>query len=93
VLADVPEDRRDASCLETEQVVRLAELAKRIERHRGAPQDIEWAVDQGGEVRVLQVRPETVWSRRPVKSVVGSGGGKGVDRVLAKFMTGTSAKP
>ena len=93
VLADVPEDRRDASCLETEQVVRLAELAKRIERHRGAPQDIEWAVDQGGNVRVLQVRPETVWSRRPVKSVVGSGGAKGVDRVLAKFMTGTTARP
>jgi pyruvate,water dikinase len=92
VLADVPADRRDASCLETEQVIRLAELAKRIERHRGAPQDIEWAVDQGGNVRVLQVRPETVWSRRPAKSVVGGGGAKGVDRVLAKFMTGTAAR-
>jgi pyruvate,water dikinase len=92
VLADVPEDRRDASCLETEHVARLAELGKRIERHRGAPQDIEWAVDQGGQVRVLQVRPETVWSRRPAQSVVGSGGAKGVDRVLAKFMTPAPTK-
>jgi pyruvate,water dikinase len=93
VLADVPGDRRDASCLETEQVIRLAELAKRIERHREAPQDIEWAVDQGGNVRVLQVRPETVWSHRPAKSVIGAGGTRGVDRVLAKFMTGAAQRP
>jgi rifampicin phosphotransferase len=83
----------DSASLGDASLRALAALGVRVERHYGAPQDIEWAVDQGGEVRVLQVRPETVWSRRPVKSVVGSGGAKGVDRVLAKFMTGTSAKP
>jgi pyruvate,water dikinase len=51
-------------CLDDEHVIELATLAKRIERHRGAPQDIEWAVEQGGAVRVLQVRPETVWAAK-----------------------------
>jgi pyruvate,water dikinase len=87
VLADVEPERRDVSCLGDDEIGRLATLAKRIERHRGAPQDIEWAVDQGGAVRVLQVRPETVWSRRPAESVAGTGK-RAVDRVLAKFMTG-----
>ena len=44
--------------------------AREIERRRGAPQDIEWAVDRTGAVRVLQVRPETVWSRREAPAVV-----------------------
>ena len=62
MLADVPEDRRSAACLDDEHVKALAALGKRIEKHRGAPQDIEWAVDDDGAVHVLQVRPETVWS-------------------------------
>jgi pyruvate, water dikinase len=90
VLADVEEERRAASCLGEDEIGRLAELAKHIERHRRAPQDIEWAVDQGGAVRVLQVRPETVWTSRPAKPVAGTGK-RGVDRVLAKFMTGGTA--
>lgn len=91
VLGDVPADRRDAPCLTADQVTALAELGKRIERHRDAPQDVEWAVDDEGRMRVLQVRPETVWSTRPARSVTG-GGAKGVDRVLAKFMSGATPR-
>jgi pyruvate,water dikinase len=39
-------------------------LAKRVERHYGAPQDVEWALDAAGDVLLLQSRPETVWSTR-----------------------------
>jgi len=39
-------------------------------------------------VHVLQVRPETVWSSKPVASVTAGTGTSGMDRVLAKFMTG-----
>jgi pyruvate,water dikinase len=88
-MVPVPAERRDASCLEDEHVIALATLAKRIERHRGAPVDIEWAVDEGGDVQVLQVRPETVWSRKP-KQPLGGPGGTGVQRVLAKFMAGVA---
>lgn len=88
-LVDVPEDRRTVACLETEHIVALATEAKKIERLRRAPMDIEWAVDDRGEVHVLQVRPETVWSRRPQKRVV-EPGERAMDRVLATFMPGTT---
>jgi pyruvate,water dikinase len=83
-MAPVPAERRDESCLDDAQVGELARLAKRIERHRGAPVDIEWAVGADGSVNVLQVRPETVWSRKRKES-----SGSGVQQVLAKFMSGT----
>ncbi|HEY2440098.1 MAG TPA: PEP/pyruvate-binding domain-containing protein [Solirubrobacteraceae bacterium] len=88
-LRDVPEPRRTQACLADEQVVALAMLAKRIERHRGAPQDIEWAVDEHGEVHVLQVRPETVWSRRAAKPI--ATGRTAMDMVIGKFMAGAAA--
>jgi len=36
---------------------RLAALGMRLESHFGRPQDIEWAVDQQGEITLLQTRP------------------------------------
>jgi pyruvate,water dikinase len=72
-LRPVEDDRRTAPCLDEAQVLELATLAKRIESHRGAPQDIEWAVEADGRAHVLQVRPETVWSRREARSVASSG--------------------
>ncbi len=33
--------------------------AKRIEKHFGSPQDIEWAFDHNGDLFVLQSRPVT----------------------------------
>jgi len=91
-LRQVPDDRRLEPCLEEAQVEALAALAKRIEAHRGAPQDIEWAVDQAGAVHVLQVRPETVWSRRPVPTV-SAGAGSAVDLVLSTFVSGGRLAP
>lgn len=86
-LHPVPDERRAAPSLTDEQVVALATLAKQIERHRGAPQDIEWAVDEAGAVHVLQVRPETVWSRRPVPTV-SAGASSALDLVLGTFAAG-----
>ena len=41
------------------EVRQLAELAVRIERHYGAPQDTEWTFDADGKVWMLQSRPIT----------------------------------
>jgi len=40
-------------------VLELADLAVRIERHYGVPQDTEWAFDEAGSVWMLQSRPVT----------------------------------
>jgi pyruvate,water dikinase len=61
---EVSADRRLQPALEPAQVIAVARLAKQVERHYGCPQDVEWALDEAGEVRLLQSRPETVWSTR-----------------------------
>ena len=75
-------------CLTDDQLMALREVGRKIERHYGKPQDIEWALDQDGNVLLLQSRPETVWSAKdaatpvkppednPLKHVMGIFGGK-----------------
>jgi pyruvate,water dikinase len=86
-LLAVEPERGERSCLSDEEAIAVAELGKRIERHRGAPMDMEWAIDRDGRLHLLQARPETVWASRPVRSVTAADGGGAVDRVLAKFMS------
>lgn len=83
-LVAVPPERQDTPCLEDPEALALAKLAKHIEAERGGAQDIEWAIGAGGEMRVLQVRPETVWSQRESARVV-SATTSPVDHVLARL--------
>ncbi|MGX6603289.1 PEP/pyruvate-binding domain-containing protein [Micromonosporaceae bacterium Da 78-11] len=48
------------------QLARLRHLGRDLERRLGHPVDVEFAID-GDEVYLLQVRPETVWSRAAAK--------------------------
>ena len=66
----VPENKRSVACLSDEQIAELAQVAKRIERHYGSAQDIEWAIAHGERgVYLLQSRPETVWATKSASSV------------------------
>ncbi|HEY6525091.1 MAG TPA: PEP/pyruvate-binding domain-containing protein [Solirubrobacteraceae bacterium] len=56
---DVDEARRSQPCLDDDKLSALVALGKRVEKHFGAPQDIEWAVDDAGELFILQSRPVT----------------------------------
>jgi pyruvate,water dikinase len=49
---------RSRPSLTDEEVLALAQLARRIEAHFGCPQDIEWCL-AGGDLHVLQSRPIT----------------------------------
>ncbi len=49
---------RVESAISAEQAVEVAELARKVESHFGAPQDIEWAIS-GGKLFLLQARPVT----------------------------------
>jgi pyruvate,water dikinase len=66
---EVPAELRKAPCLSDPELLRLREIGRKVERHYGRPQDIEWAVDQSGEVLLLQSRPETVWSTKEAAPV------------------------
>jgi pyruvate,water dikinase len=54
---DVPEALRSAPSVSDDQLRALAACAVRIDEHYGTPQDIEWAVDRDGQLRLLQTRP------------------------------------
>jgi phosphohistidine swiveling domain-containing protein len=41
------------------ELLRLCRLGLRVERRFGAPQDVEWAIDDGGVLYLLQARPIT----------------------------------
>jgi pyruvate,water dikinase len=59
-------EHQEKPCINDEEILKLAELANRIEQHYGKPQDIEWAIDGDlqfpNSVFITQSRPETVWS-------------------------------
>ena len=65
VMRDVEEERRARPSLAPEEIARLADLGRSVERHYGRAQDLEWAIDRGlDEIFLLQARPETVWSQK-----------------------------
>jgi len=55
---EVPLDSAEP-CLSDQQILALAELGDRVERHYGSPQDTEWAIDADGRLWLTQARPIT----------------------------------
>jgi pyruvate,water dikinase len=71
-----PKEDQAAYCIDDDDVLALADAAIRIEDHysgkagRPTPMDIEWGKDGiDGQLYILQARPETVVSQRPVGQV------------------------
>lgn len=95
VEVEVDAERRSMRCLSDAELLAVAELAKRAERHYGTPQDVEWAIDRdlpdGENLLLLQARPETVHSSkpqepRPVTATIGVGS-------LTSMLTGSIKLP
>lgn len=65
---EVPEAQRGIASVSDAEVQALVAVARRVERHYGCAQDIEWAIAEkgagAGDVFLLQSRPETVWANR-----------------------------
>jgi len=55
---EVPEDKREAQVLGENELKQLAALAVELENYFGAPQDVEWAIENG-KLYLLQSRPIT----------------------------------
>lgn len=88
---DVEQDRRDAPCLTDDDIAELVEHARRVEALGSSPQDGEFALeDPVGDVRLLQTRPETVWSRRRVTPVAA---GRSAMQQILHTIAGGGARP
>jgi pyruvate,water dikinase len=60
---DVTPRRQPEHALDRRQAIQVAREARRIADARGAPQDIEWAIDADGALWILQARPMTALPR------------------------------
>ncbi len=88
---DVPLERQQVQSLIDDEITELAWMGKRIEKHYGRPMDIEWAIDKdlpaGGNIFILQARPETVWSVRS-RAVGSQVAGSAMDYILSAMLSG-----
>ncbi len=63
----VPEEVMGQPCLTNQQISELVSYARQVEDHFGQPQDMEWVIDQDGQLYLLQSRPLRIASAgRPV---------------------------
>jgi pyruvate,water dikinase len=60
----VPKELQSVASLSDDEIQALRTIGRKVERHYGRAQDIEWAVDPHGDIFLLQSRPETVWSAK-----------------------------
>lgn len=97
IKSEVPEERRKVQSVTDKELVELAKMGKLIEQHYGCPMDIEWAIDkdmpEGGNIFILQARPETVWSNKAVEVVsAATTGSSAMDHILSSMMAGKKVK-
>jgi pyruvate,water dikinase len=81
----VPGELREQQKLTDEQIVALAAIGKRVEKHYDFPQDIEWA-EEGGELFILQTRPVTALAVAGVE-------GEEVEETAPMIVSGSPASP
>ncbi|MDP6626798.1 MAG: phosphoenolpyruvate synthase [Methanopyri archaeon] len=95
----VPPEDSKAQVLTDEQIIELANYARKIEDHYGRHMDIEWGLDERtNQLFILQARPETVWSQKaapetaaPAEAEAAAGVATTTERNV--IVKGTAASP
>jgi pyruvate,water dikinase len=86
----VADEKRREACLNDAELLALRDIGRKVERHYGRPQDIEWAVDREGRILLLQSRPETVWSAKEAAPVAAAKANP-LEHVMSVFGGGRTA--
>ncbi|MCX8022350.1 MAG: hypothetical protein N2745_06210 [Syntrophorhabdaceae bacterium] len=88
---EVPEERRKMLCLSRDELKELARVGKLIENYYGKPYDIEFGIDADmpfpENIIVLQVRPESVWSKKETGPKMEKKKDP-MERILGQLLTG-----
>ena len=94
-IVDVAQEDRVRYCITQKELTELCRIAKSIDAYYGKPYDIEFAIDGDlpfpENVIILQVRPESVWSKK--ESAPKTVKKKDVmDRIISQLVTGVRMK-
>ncbi|MBI5016302.1 MAG: PEP/pyruvate-binding domain-containing protein [Deltaproteobacteria bacterium] len=92
---DVSAEDRNRFCVTPEELKEICRVSKAIDKYYGKPYDIEFAIDADlpfpENVIILQVRPESVWTKKqeqartePKKDAM--------DRIVSQLVTGVRIK-
>ncbi|MFU8857388.1 MAG: PEP/pyruvate-binding domain-containing protein [Deferrisomatales bacterium] len=91
----VPEEDRNRFCLTNEELVELCRVSKAIDRYYGMPYDIEFGIDADlpfpENVIILQVRPESVWSKKQAEAKTEKKK-DAMDRIVSQLVTGVKLR-
>jgi pyruvate,water dikinase len=95
VQKDVPEEKRGVTCLSVPEIKELARIGKLIENYYGLAYDIEFGIDADfpfpENIIILQVRPESVWSKKEVAAKTEKKKDP-MERILGQLLTGVKIK-
>jgi len=95
IQTEVPEEKRNVNCLTMEEIKELAKVGKNIEKYYGKAYDIEFGIDADipfpRNVIVLQVRPESVWSKKDAEAKTMAAKDP-MERMLGTLMAGVKLK-
>ena len=87
----VPEKLRQLQKISNEEIITLAKIADKLQKHYFFPQDIEWALE-GKKLFIVQTRPVTTMSKKAAV-IVKTGTGDEVRITQVPILTGSPASP
>ena len=89
---DVPEEDRCRDCVTQEELMEICRIAKGIDRYYKKPYDIEFAIDADLEfpssVIILQVRPESVWTKKQAVAKTSTKQAGAMNRIVGQLISG-----
>ena len=91
----VDEEKRGVTCLTIEELRELSRIGKLIENYYGKAYDIEFGIDEDmpfpENIIILQVRPESVWSKKEAAPRT-ERKKDAMDRIVSQLLTGVRLK-
>jgi pyruvate, water dikinase len=91
----VPEEKRNQVCLSHDEIKELSRVGKLIENYYGKAYDIEFGIDADmsfpENIIILQVRPESVWSKKDTAPKTEQKK-DAMERIVAQLLMGVKLK-
>jgi pyruvate,water dikinase len=89
---EVPKKMRDLQKIKDEEIIKLAKIADKLQKHYYFPQDLEWA-KEGKNLFIVQTRPVTTTGKSKKKEVKKELEGMEIESAQTHLLTGAPASP